>query len=143
MQDVKMILRSYIPAQRYAEKCFRELKSVREASVKSQYFDGVHISRNIHGLENQIIRIEQAREKAEREQERTKKALLDIEDMIESLEDYTQKAIIKMRYLYGYEWEDIAISLDLSRRTVLYAHANALTKLQAKMPVMRSDDEDP
>ena len=53
-----------------------------------------------------------------------------IEDMIESLEEPEQKTVIKLRYVYGYAWSEIAISMETSERTVYYVHGKALANLR-------------
>lgn len=130
MQDVKTLLKSYIPALRYAEKCFRELDIARESTIRSPRMDGMPRTGSISGLDLQVAMIDRIRRKAEKERDRVLKMLDKIEDMIESLEDPEQKTVIKLRYVYGYTWSEIAISTEMAERTVYYVHGKALANLR-------------
>ena len=130
MQDVKTLLKSYIPALKYAEKCFRELDIARESTIRSPRMDGMPRTGSVSGLELQVAMIERIRRKAEKERDRVLKMLDQIEDMIESLEDPEQKTVIKLRYVYGYTWSEIAISTEMAERTVYYVHGKALANLR-------------
>lgn len=130
MQEIKAYLRSYIPALRYAEKCFRELDAVEDISVRSPKMDGMPRSPGLHGLEDQVARIEAVREKAEKARAKVLAMLDDIEDRIEALENYDQKTVIKLRYIYGMEWTEIANEMSWSTRTVYNIHGRALAEMR-------------
>ena len=130
MQDIKILLKSYIPALKYAEKCFRELDIARESTIRSPRMDGMPRTGSVSGLELQVAMIDRIRRKAEKERDRVLKMLDQIEDMIESLEDPEQKTVIKLRYVYGYTWSEIAISTEMAERTVYYVHGKALSNLR-------------
>lgn len=130
MQEIKAYLRSYIPALRYAEKCFRELDAVEDISIRSPKMDGMPRSTGLHGLEEQVARIEAVREKAEKARAKVLAMLDDIEDRIEALENYDQKTVIKLRYIYGMEWTEIANEMSWSTRTVYNIHGRALAEMR-------------
>lgn len=130
MQDIKAFLSSYIPALRYALLCFRELDEARDVSVKSPRLDGMPRSGRIGGLEMQISQIEAIRAKAEAAREKVLKILDEIESLIEELEDMDQRTVIKMRYIYGDKWVQIAQAVNLSERSVFYIHDKALAELR-------------
>lgn len=130
MQEIKAYLRSYIPALRYAEKCFRELDAVEDISIRSPKMDGMPRSPGLHGLEDQVARIEAVREKAEKARAKVLAMLDDIEDRIEALENYDQKTVIKLRYIYGMEWTEIANEMSWSTRTVYNIHGRALAEMR-------------
>lgn len=130
MQEIKAYLRSYIPALRYAEKCFRELDSVEDISIRSPKMDGMPRSPGLHGLDDQIAWIEAVREKAEKARAKVLAMLDDIEDRIEALENYDQRTVIKLRYIYGMEWTEIANEMSWSTRTVYNIHGRALAEMR-------------
>lgn len=130
MQDVKALLKGYIPALRYAEKCFRELDLAREATVRSPRMDGMPRTGSISGLEMQVAMIERIRKKAEKEREKVLKMCDQIMDLIDALEDPEQKTVIKLHYVYGYSWAEVAISAEMAERTVYYVHGKALANLR-------------
>lgn len=130
MQEIKAYLRSYIPALRYAEKCFRELDAVEDISIRSPKMDGMPRSPGLHGLEDQVARIEAVREKAEKARAKVLAMLDDIENRVEALENYDQRTVIKLRYIYGMEWAEIANETSWSMRTVFYIHGRALAEMR-------------
>lgn len=130
MQDVKAILKSYIPALRYCEKCFRELDAARDVSVRSPKMDGMPRTSSPHGLDLQVAKTDAIQRRAEKERERVLQVREEIEIMIESLEDYEQRFVIKQRYIYGESWESIANEANMSKRTVYYVHGRALNELR-------------
>lgn len=132
MQDIKDYLRSYIPALRYAELCFRELDAAEDVSIRSPKLDGMPRSSGNKGLEEQVARIDAIRRKAERAREKVLRMLEDIEDRIDSLEDMDQRLVIKMRYIYGCRWDEIATGANMSQRTVYYIHGKALAEMRKR-----------
>lgn len=130
MQDVKTILKSYIPTLRYAEKCFREYDMARAVSVRSPKMDGMPRSGNVTGLEMQVAIIEQKYRKAEKAREKASRIVDMVYDMIESLDDADQKAVIKLRYVFGDSWDSIATSMEMKERTVYYIHGKALAQIR-------------
>ena len=132
MQDIKDYLRSYIPALRYAELCFRELDTAEDVSIRSPKLDGMPRSSGNKGLEEQVARIDAIRRKAERAREKVLRMLEDIEDRIDALEDMDQRLVIKMRYIYGCRWDEIATGANMSQRTVYYIHGKALEEMRKR-----------
>ena len=132
MQDIKQLLKAYIPSLRYAEKCFRELDLARESTVRSPRMDGMPRTGSVSGLEMQVAMIERIRKKAEKEREKVLAMLDQIMDMIDMLDDPEQKTVIKLHYVYGYSWAEVAISADMAERTVYYVHGKALSELRKR-----------
>ncbi len=54
---------------------------------------------------------------------------INIKNLINSLDDYRQRAILEQRYLYGEKWEDISNNLHYSIRQIHRLHLIALSKL--------------
>ncbi len=130
--DVKKILRQYQPALRYAQKCFEDLDDAREASVRSPRMDGMPRGGGGGGLEEQIARIDALERRAAKAREKALVLAEEIEEMIELLEDYDQKAVIRMRYIKGETWEGVATNLYMSERTACRIHGRALEELRRK-----------
>ena len=59
------------------------------------------------------------------------KNLSDIQFFIGSLEDYQERIVLEYRYIYFYNWLDIAIRLDYSIQNVTKIHGRALVNLLA------------
>lgn len=130
MQDVKELLKSYIDFERYARKCFRELDMARETLLRSPRMDGMPRTGTISGLDEQVAQIERLEYKANKERKKALDAQEQIYDMISTLKNPRQKAVIKLRYIFGESWDEIAASLDLKKRMVLYIHGKALEELR-------------
>lgn len=130
MQDVKEILKSYIDFERYARKCFREVDMAEETLLRSPRMDGMPRSGNISGLDEQVAQIDRLKRKANKERQKALDAQEQIYDMISTLKNPRQKAVIKLRYIYGESWDEIAASLELKKRMVLYIHGKALAELR-------------
>lgn len=130
MQDVKSVLKSYIPTLRYAEKCFREYDMARAVSVRSPRMDGMPRSGGVSGLDMQVALIEQKRKHAEKAREKALEIIDQVYAMIESLTDADQKAVIKLRYVFGDSWQSIATAMDMKERNVYYIHGKALMELR-------------
>lgn len=126
--DIKAYLRSYIPARRYAEKCFRDLDA--EVFLRSPKMDGMPRSVEAHGLEEQVARIEAARKKAEAARAKVLAMLEDIENRIEALENFDQRTVIKLHYIDGLSWAKVAQEMYISERTLYYIHGRALAEMR-------------
>lgn len=130
--DIKDYLKSYIPALRYCELCFRELDMAEDVSVRSLKMDGMPRAFGAHGLDEQIVRIDAIRRKAEKARDKVLAMLDDIESRIDELEDMDQRVVIKMRYIYGCRWDEIATGANMSERTVYRVHGQALANMRRK-----------
>lgn len=130
MQDVKDLLKSYIGFDRYARKCFRELDLKRETILRSPKMDGMPRSGIVSGLDDQVAEILRLEERANKERQKALETLDHIYDLIEKLIDPRQKAVIKLRYIFGESWDQIGASLGLRKRMVLYIHGKALEELR-------------
>lgn len=134
MQDVKAILKSYIPAHRYAEKCCRDVDREWDAILKSPKMDGMPRNGKVSGLDDVYARIERISKKRDKAREEALDLCEKIYDMIDSLEDYTQRAVIELHYIHGRTWAEVAVELSekkpVAERTVHYIHGKALENLR-------------
>ena len=128
--DIKVWLGQYRKALDYALKCFRELDAI-DVSVKSPNMDGMPRSTmSGDNVERMAIRRVVLYERAEKARKEAMDLAEQIYDTIESLEDYGQRTVLVLRYIYGYSWEEVAQNMDTSRRTVLRLHGRALEILR-------------
>lgn len=139
MQDVKELLKSYLDYDRYARKCFRELDMARESILRSPKMDGMPRSGNTNGLDDVVAQIDRLERKANREREKALKTLDQIYDLIETLKNPRQKAVIKLHYIFGESWEEVAVSIGVKKRMVLYIHGKALSELRKIAPNCTDD----
>ena len=128
--DIKTWLGLYRKALDYAIKCFRELDSV-DVSVKSPNMDGMprctSTGDNVERIAIMRVALSDRADKARRE---ALEMAEEIYNTIETLEDYGQRTVLILRYIYGYSWDEVANNMETSIRTVHRLHGRALEKLR-------------
>ena len=128
--DVKGMLKSYIPAHKYALLCARDLDALLETVVKSPAMDGMPRKPATNGLEYEVARIEIAKVKLEKARNKALRLQDEIEDMIDLLTDSDQKSLIRLRYIHGLSWDEVASEMNWSRSQVFRIHGWALENLR-------------
>lgn len=128
--EVKTYLRSYQPALKYWELCTRRLDEARDIGVRSPKMDGMPRSGAGGGIEMQIDRIMAAERRLNKARDEALEILEGIEDMIESLENFDQKRILRLRYIDGLTWDEVAMDAGFSERSVRRIHGRALEELR-------------
>ena len=53
-----------------------------------------------------------------------------IEGLIDKVEDQTLQTLLKYRYISGLRWEEIAVKMNYSYRSVCYLHIRALKMIK-------------
>lgn len=131
--DIKAFLRQYRAALQYAERCARDLDALRDVGIRSPRLDGMPRGNGgTGGLDRQVALIDAAQRRLDKERAKALELLDQIEDMIEGLEDYRQKTLIRLRYIDGRSWEQIAQEMHWSERTVYNIHGKALEALRRR-----------
>lgn len=128
--DVKDKLLAYRQAQRYVDACAEMLTQARADALKSPNMDGMPRTPGVHGLDTMMARIDALERKLVRAQNKAKKVLKDVTDMIQLIDNYDQKTVLILRYVTGRNWEEIAERMGYSRRSVIYMHGDALQRLR-------------
>lgn len=127
-------LRQYTDLKRESEHLDAILKRLEneEPAPRTSKLDGMP-----HGSsgENYVQEDKMDREKEVRQLYHEKKAqldaqLLEIENAIEVLES-TERELIRLRYLEGLKWEEVAVEIGYSWQQTHRIHARALVKLRA------------
>lgn len=139
--DVKQTLRQYRPALQYARKCFRELDDARNEGLRSPRLDGMPRGGGGNGLDEQIARIDALERRAAKARKKALDLAEQIEDMIDALEDNTQKTVLSLHYLKGYSWVKVGMVLHYTDRNVRRIHGKALEELRRRQDV-RMDNGD-
>lgn len=130
--DVKQTLRQYWPALTYAQKCFRELDDARNEGLRSPRLDGMPRGGGGNGLDAQVARIDALERRAAKAREKALGLAEEIEEMIEGLEDNTQKSVLSLHYLKGYSWVKVGMVLHYTDRNVRRIHGKALEELRRR-----------
>lgn len=137
--DVKQTLRQYRPALAYAQKCFRELDDARGEGIRSPRLDGMPRGGGGRGLDEQVARIDTLERRAAKAREKALALAEEIEEMIETLDDHTQKSVISLHYLKGYSWVKVGMILHYTDRTVRRIHGRALEELRRRQNELEED----
>lgn len=130
--DVKKKLRSYLPALRYAVVCANRLDAIRETLLKSPKMDGMPRASTVGGLELMAATIEAEERRLDRARKKALAILDEIEDMIDSLEDYDGKKVLRLHYIGGLTWDQVAVESHWSESTVRRIHGRALEELRRR-----------
>lgn len=126
--DVKQWLGQYQKAIKFAERCFRDLDT---SYLRSPKMDGMpRGSVNGDNVERMAIHELELQERAEKAREEALKLADEIYDAIDGLEDYGQKMVLVLRYIYGFNWDEVAMNTNMSLRTVHRLHGRALEILR-------------
>lgn len=130
--EIKAYLRSYQPALKYLELCTRRLDEAREVGIRSPKMDGMPRAGSGGEIEMQVDRILAAERRLNRARDEAMAILEGIEDMIESLENFDQKRILRLRYIDGLTWDEVAMDSGFSERSVRRIHGRALEELRRR-----------
>ena len=130
--DVKMKLRSYLPAFRYAITCADRLDAIRGTLIKSPKMDGMPRSQSVGGLEIIAAAIDAEEKRLTKARTKALAILDEIEDMIDSLDDYDAKKVMRLHYIDGLTWEQVATASHWSESTVRRIHGRALEELRRR-----------
>lgn len=79
----------------------------------------------------------------ELEARRLRKYLIKANQVIARLQDAKEREVLELRYLSGYEFQDIADRMYLSERTARRIHVKALEHVQREMDVMEYEVKRP
>lgn len=80
-------------------------------------------------LESYVESLKQARKMLLQMRYRKRSLYLDIYKKIEKMEDETEKRVLRLKYLEGYSWEQVAEEIGYSVRQIHNIHKRALENL--------------
>lgn len=131
--DVKKWLGQYRLALREAVECIRELDAI-DIAIRSPNMDGMPRGSakgdNVERLAILRITLE---ERAMKARDKALRIADEIYDAIDSLEDSSQRQALRYHYIGGMTWEQVAMEMCMSLRTVHRIHGQALNELRRKL----------
>lgn len=122
----KEFLGQWVKLKKYAEKCFEEYDEIMIIGPKSPQLDGMPRGSGSSDVSATVAKIDAIRKKAEDARMKALEALDEIQDAIETVPDAEERAVLRLRYIYGLKWEAVACGLSMSVRNTLYLHGKAL-----------------
>lgn len=114
--------------QRITSK-LQQIDSLRSLTRKvTASYDGEVVSRtrNVHSLEDAIIRLMEAEEEINRQVDELIHLKIDIGETINKVRNESYRLILEKRYLCFLPWDQIASEMHYSRRLVLNKHERSL-----------------
>ena len=81
---------------------------------------------------NCIARIEELTSKYEQKISQQLALKTEIEDVINSISDISDRLLLEYRYIHAMRWEEIAVTMHYSYRWVLRKHKRAIARLDTK-----------
>ena len=122
----KEYLGQWVKLKKYADKCFEELDEVLMIGPKSPQMDGLPRGSGGADISETVAKIEAIRKKAEEARIKALNALEEIQDVIEAVPDYEEKTILRLRYINGMKWEEVACAMSMGVRNTFCLHGKAL-----------------
>lgn len=116
-------------AMKRAERLALELDAAMDPRPRSPKLTGMPRSGQSATLDLQMEIIEAARTRFEAAREIALEQLAELEEKIDALEEYDQKAVLYFRYIYRLKWDEVAERMHWSERTVRRIHGRALETL--------------
>lgn len=114
--------------QRITSK-LQQIDSLRSLTRKvTASYDGEVVSRtrNVHSLEDAIIRLMEAEEEINRQVDELIHLKIDIGETINKVRNESYRLILEKRYLCFLPWDQIASEMHYSRRWMLNKHERSL-----------------
>ena len=137
---IKRMLRGYIYCQRRINSNLDHIQQLRSRmqKVTVTYHDapGGGTGKDAADLIGKILQLENM---VKEDTERLRYELTEVQFWIDSLEDYQERSVLQLRYVNGYDWEEIADRLYYTRFGVLRIHRVALNKLLKEYTKIHTD----
>ena len=83
-------------------------------------------SKDTHSFETHMLDITEEERKIWEKEERLKELLLEVLAAINQVKNSKKRRLLKMRYIQGLTWKEIAFTLDIGDRYVYDLHHDAL-----------------
>lgn len=85
-----------------------------------------------------IAKLVETEQKMKLQIDRWRKAIKDVQKLIDKLTDYNERAVLEHRYINCEDWDTISFRLDFSLQHLYRIHGRALFRLAKKMRVKES-----
>ena len=131
-------------AMKRAKRLAQELDAAMDPRPRSPKLTGMPRSGQNTTLDLQMEIIEAAKQRFEAAREILLEKMNELEEKIDALEEYDQRAVMYFHYIYGWKWAEVADRMGWSERTVRRIHAKALEEMgRHENSVAKREDERP
>ena len=128
IEQKKEYLRSYRKIRAEAEAIQESINELRlnkmSPSLGAQ--DGMPRGNGSSDLSGYAARLDELERKLQEKHDTAVHLMGEITTSIDAMENATERALLRLRYICGYTWERIAVELGYSWRQVHYIHGKAL-----------------
>lgn len=127
----KEYLKSYLAAKKREKRILEQIQQLRaDKMFPSMVYDDMPHGNNHSDLSDYAVMLdEQIRELKEERLERAK-VYRGIERRIREMQDETEKDVLRLRYLWGMKWEEVAVDLKYSWKQIHRIHSSALSNFK-------------
>lgn len=127
----KEFLNQYLNAEKEIGIKLDQIARLRELSTKiTQTLTPDKVKSNSENrLESSVSKIVDIEREIGASIDQLERTRLQVESVINSVPDVNQRNVLRLRYISGMKWEQIAVKLNYDYRWVLRLHGKALNKI--------------
>lgn len=124
----KEYLRKYLEAKRMQEVLEREIDELRLDRMipGSPAQDGMPHGSGGGDLSGYAARLDDLDQKLRTQMYKKIQLRAEITEKIDAMSDETESLLLRLRYVHGLKWEEVAVKMDYSWRAVHKIHSKAL-----------------
>lgn len=124
----KAYLRRYLEAKRAQEVLEHEIDELRldRMTPGSPAQDGMPHGSGGGDLSGYVARLDDLVQKLRTQMYKKIQIRAEITERIDAMENETESLLLRLRYIHGLKWEEVAVTMDYSCRAVHKIHSKAL-----------------
>ena len=127
----KIYLKSYWKAVRREQEILEEIQRLRmDKMFPSVVNDGMPRGCDQSDLSDYAALLDEQIELLKKERLEKAKAYAGIEDKIRKMEDEDEQRVLRLRYIHGLKWEEVAVKMGYSWQWVHKIHSKALADFE-------------
>lgn len=126
-EEKKEYLKSYQRSVKREQDILDEIQRLRmDKMFPSIVNDGMPHGSSQRDLSDYIVTIDEMIENLKQERLKRAKRQQEIERRIEKMEDEDEQRVLRLRYIKGMKWEEVAVEMGFSWKQVHRIHSEAL-----------------
>ena len=128
----KEYLRKYLEAKRMQEVLEREIDELRLDRMipGSPAQDGMPHGSGGGDLSGYVARLDELDRKLRAQMYKKIQLRAEITEKIDAMSDETESLLLRLRYLHGLKWEEVAVKMDYSWKQIHRLHSKALNNFK-------------
>lgn len=128
----KAYLRRYLEAKRMQEVLEREIDELRLDRMipGSPAQDGMPHGSGGGDLSGYVARLDELDRKLRAQMYKKIQLRAEITEKIDAMENETESLLLRLRYIHGLKWEEVAVKMDYSWKQIHRLHSKALNNFK-------------